>query len=123
MLLISRISIALALLVTVVGVAFPQAAQSAEATLEEDPQYRQALELYRQGKFLDALPLFEKLVEHRPSDIKVREGWAWCMFESAVANSDPEQRKQIRARARTIAVQPKNLPLRQVGGGCADWFS
>lgn len=93
----------------ILGTCWAQATQPSEETLKDDPEYRQALDFYRQGKFVDAMPLFEKLVTDHPSDPKVREGWAWCMFEYAVAIPDPEQRKKIRARARTIAVQAKDL--------------
>lgn len=110
MLRFSRSLGALLLLLSGILVAcWAQATQSAERTIEDDPEYRQAAELFRQGKFVDAMPLFEKLVTNHPSDPKVREGWAWCMFEYAVAIPDPEQRKKVRACARTIALQAKDL--------------
>ncbi len=86
-----------------------QSAQPAEKSAKDDPQRREAIELYDQGKFVDAMPLFEKLSADRPTDFGVREGWAWCMFQYAATLPDLEQRKKVRAHARTIAVQAKDL--------------
>ena len=86
-----------------------QNAQAPEATTKEDPGRRRAEELYSQGKFVDAMPLFEELASDHPSDFVVRERWAWCLFQYAGTLPDPQQRKSVRARARTIAVQAKGL--------------
>ncbi len=83
--------------------------QPPEKATKEDPARQHAEELYSQGKFVDAMPLFEALVTDHPSDMVVRERWAWCMFEYAGTLPDPQQRKSIRARARKIAVEAKNL--------------
>ncbi len=83
--------------------------QTPEKPTKEDPARQQAMELYRQGKFVDAMPLFEALAADHPSDVAVREGWAWCLFQYAGTLPDPQQRKKVRARARTIAVQAKDL--------------
>lgn len=105
-------SFAVALLIVIVPtacVAQNSQAQPTEKVTQEDPARQHAMELYSQGKFVAAMPLFEQLAADHPSDIVVRERWAWCMFEYAVAISDPEERKRVRARARTIAVRAKEL--------------
>jgi len=84
-------------------------AQATEAPKKDDPERRQAYELYDQGRFVDAMPLFEKLVADHPTDMAVREGWAWCMFQHAATLHDAEQRKNARVRARAIALQAKEL--------------
>jgi tetratricopeptide (TPR) repeat protein len=89
--------------------AVAQNAQTPETTAKEDPERRQALELYRQGKFVQAMPLFEALATSHPSDIKVHEGWAWCLMEYAVTLTDPELRKKARVHARAVALQAKKL--------------
>ncbi len=86
-----------------------QAAAAATQAAKDDPAYNQALDLYKQGKFVGAMPLFEKLVADHPSEYGVREGWAWCLFQYATTLPDLEQRKKVRARARTIAVEAKDL--------------
>jgi tetratricopeptide (TPR) repeat protein len=84
-------------------------AQTSGNAGDDDPDLRQATELYQQGKFVDAMPLFEKLAADHPSDYRVREGWAWCTTQYAVTLTDPAQRKKTRARARVIAIQAKDL--------------
>lgn len=83
--------------------------QTPEKTTKEDPARQHAMELYSQGKFVAAMPLFEALVADHPSDVVVREGWAWCLFQYAGTLPDPQQRKSVRARARKIAVEAKAL--------------
>jgi tetratricopeptide (TPR) repeat protein len=83
--------------------------QKPEKPTKEDPARQQAMQLFSQGKFVEAMPLFEALVADHPSDIAVRERWAWCVFEYAGTLPDPKQRKRVRARARSIAVEAKGL--------------
>jgi tetratricopeptide (TPR) repeat protein len=86
----------------------PQPPTTAKPT-KEDPARQHALELYSQGKFVDAMPLFEALVADYPSDVVVREAWAWCVFQYAGTLPDPQTRKNARARARKIAVDAQGL--------------
>jgi tetratricopeptide (TPR) repeat protein len=83
--------------------------QAPEKAVKEDPARQHAIELYSQGKFVDAMPLFEALAAEHPSDVVVREAWAWCVFQYAGTLPDPQQRKRVRVRARTIAVEAKGL--------------
>lgn len=84
-------------------------APATEKKLTDDPAYNQAVDLYKHGKFVDAMPLFERLAADHPSSPEVREGWAWSMFLYAATLTDLEQRKKARARARTIALQAQKL--------------
>jgi len=77
--------------------------------IENDPTDQRAEELYKQGKFVDALPLFEALSADYPSDVAVRERWAWCLFQYAGTLPEPEKRKSARARARKIAIEANKL--------------
>jgi len=86
-----------------------QSAQAARASAKDDPERQQAIELYQQGKYVDAMPLFEKLAAKYPSDPAMYEFWAWSMFEYSATLPDLDQRKRVRARARTIAVKAKDL--------------
>lgn len=88
----------------------PQATQTApEKPTKEDPARRHAMELYSQGKFVDAMPIFETLVADHPSDVVLRERWAWCLFGYAATLSDPQRSKSVRARARKEAIEAKAL--------------
>ena len=107
---LSRKLLLLLLLLSAVVAARPQqSSQPAQKTAKDDPAWSEAYELVNQGKFVDAMPLFEKLAADYPSDIVVREGWAWCVMEYAATLPDTGQRKKARVRAREIAQQAKQL--------------
>jgi len=86
-----------------------QAAPAPVKNATDDPAYSDAKEFYDQGKFVDAMPIFEKLAAAYPSDPAVREGWAWCLMEYSATLPEAEQRKKVRIRARTVALQAKQL--------------
>jgi tetratricopeptide (TPR) repeat protein len=71
----------------------------------EDPARREAFVLYDSGKYVDAMPLLERLVADHPGDTLAREHWAFSMVGYAATLSDPAERKKARARARALAVQ------------------
>ena len=74
-----------------------------------DPDREHAIELYKQGKFVQAMPLFEKLVADHPADASVRESFAYCILLHAGTLSDSELRKKARVRARNVALEAKAL--------------
>jgi hypothetical protein len=87
----------------------------AVAQLEQQPQQqddpdtlamrRKALDLYRQGKFVDAMPLLEKLSALHPSDYVVKEHWAYCVLQYSATLTDPDARKKARVQARTLGLE------------------
>lgn len=79
------------------------------ARTENDPDLQRALELYRAGKFVDAMPLYEKLAADHPSDAAIKEEWAYSVIEYAATLQDPELRRKARAKARSIALQAQQL--------------
>ena len=66
---------------------------------------KQALELYRQGKFVDAMPLLGQLSMASPNDFVLKEHWAYCILEYSKTQTDPEQRKASRVKARSLAIE------------------
>jgi tetratricopeptide (TPR) repeat protein len=66
---------------------------------------RKALDLYRQGKFVDAMPLLERLSVTHPSDYVLKEHWAYCILEYSATLKDPEARKKARIQARSLALE------------------
>ncbi len=70
---------------------------------------KQALELYRQGKFVDAMPLLGQLSTANPNDFVLKEHWAYCILEYSKTQTDPEQRKASRIKARELAIEAKKL--------------
>jgi tetratricopeptide (TPR) repeat protein len=76
---------------------------------QDDTARRQAEEFYQQGKFVAAMPLFEKLSADHPSDVVMKERWAWCLMQYSGTLPDIEQRKKTRVQARAIGLQAKEL--------------
>jgi tetratricopeptide (TPR) repeat protein len=84
-------------------------ASAAQAPAKDDPERQHALELYRSGKFVEAMPLLEKCAADHPSDVVIKEAWAYSVVEYAATLSDPELRKKARVRGRAIALEAKQL--------------
>lgn len=70
---------------------------------------KQALELYRQGKFVDAMPLLGQLSMASPNDFVLKDHWAYCILEYSKTQTDPEQRKASRVKARSLAIEAQKL--------------
>lgn len=84
-------------------------ATPAQTKPNDDRARQQAFELYHSGKFVEAMPLLEKLAVDYPDDGAVKESWAFSVMAYAATLSDPELRKKARVRARGIALQAKGL--------------
>ncbi|HEV7376171.1 MAG TPA: tetratricopeptide repeat protein [Pyrinomonadaceae bacterium] len=80
-----------------------QGGDSYEATRER------ASRLLDEGKFTDALPIFEKLSKERPTDAVVMFGLGFTMLAKANTDKDAEARKQGRIQARVALARAKEL--------------
>jgi tetratricopeptide (TPR) repeat protein len=76
-------------------------------TQADDPARHGAFVLYDSGKYVDAMPLLEKIVAGNPADTVAKEHWAFSMVCYAATLQDPVERKRVRVRARSLAVQLK----------------
>jgi tetratricopeptide (TPR) repeat protein len=99
---------ALALLLISLAAPAPASAQSLS---QNDPDRRTAFDLFQDQKFVDALPLLEKLAAKHPDDGPVLGRYGIALFVTAQSVTDPEQRKQKLARARAALVRGKELGL------------
>jgi tetratricopeptide (TPR) repeat protein len=86
-------------------------AQSAQAQSKphDDPELQHALDLYRAGKFVEAMPLFEKLSADHTSDAALKEEWAYSILEYSATLTDPQLRRKARIRGRGVALEAKQL--------------
>jgi tetratricopeptide (TPR) repeat protein len=84
-------------------------AQTAEKPAPDDPERQHAQELYDRGNFVAAMPLFEKLSAEHPTDNLLKGRWAWCIFGYSATLTDIELQKKARVRARTVALQAKEM--------------
>jgi tetratricopeptide (TPR) repeat protein len=97
----------LAFLVTACSLALAQAQST------DDPETaalrKQALQLYRESKFVDAMPLLEKLSNINPSDFVVKEHWAYCILEYSKTITNTQGHKAARRQARALGLEAKKL--------------
>jgi tetratricopeptide (TPR) repeat protein len=87
----------------------PAGTAPGQAPAKADPQREHALELYRSGKFVEAMPLLETFAADHPTDAVIKEAWSYSVMAYAATLPDPELRKKARVRARSIAVQAQEL--------------
>jgi len=79
------------------------------AQSQNDAERQRAFQLYKEAKYTQALPLFEKLATSYPDDPAVIEIYGMLMLSEAISIKDPAARKQARARAREILVRAEKL--------------
>jgi tetratricopeptide (TPR) repeat protein len=90
------------------SVPFVHAARAQES--ETAGQFRKdAIELYKQNRFEEALPLLEQLTLTHPKDAALQEALGACLLSHAVGLPDPEARRQTRLRARQAFLRAKDL--------------
>ena len=68
-----------------------------------------ALDLYHDGKCIEAMPLLEKLVDKNSQDFVVKEHWAYCILQYSATLSDPTERQRQRIHARELGLQAQKL--------------
>jgi tetratricopeptide (TPR) repeat protein len=76
---------------------------------QDDEERRRGFQLYKEGKYTDALPVFEKLADKHQNDREVIETFGFLVFTQTAYLKDPAARKQARLRAREILLKAKQL--------------
>ena len=79
------------------------------AAAQDDPERQRAFQLYRDAKYVDALPLFEQLALKYPDDPDVIENLGMLVFTQSAYLKTPEERKTARKRGRALLVQAQKL--------------
>jgi len=72
-------------------------------------QLKDALDLHARGQDLDALPLFQHLDEIKPNDPVVKAHVGLALIALSVTKTDPQERAQIRVRARKYLLDAQGL--------------
>ncbi len=75
----------------------------------QDDERRRAFQLYKDVKYTEALPLFEKLAAAHPDDRDVIEALGLMTASQTAYLKDPEARKQARVRARELLLRAQSL--------------
>src|SRR5437867_9645179 len=70
-----------------------------------DERKKQAVELFHQGKYLEALPILDKLHEENPKDPQGFESLSFATLAHSVTLSDAAGRKEDRIKARKLALE------------------
>ena len=82
---------------------------TATAQTQNDPDRQKAFQLYKDAKFTEALPLFEKLAAAHPDDREIAELHAILFATQAVYLKDPAARKQARVRGRELLLHAQKV--------------
>ncbi len=75
----------------------------------QDDERSRAFQLYKDAKYIEALPLFEKLAVASPNDRDVIEALGLMTAMQAAYLKDPDARKQARVRGREILLRAQSL--------------
>ena len=76
---------------------------------QDDEERRRAFQLFKEAKYTEALPVFEKLAATHPNDAAVIETYGLLVLSQAAYLKDPAARKQTRARGRELLVRAEKL--------------
>lgn len=94
----------------VAALAFITAAPARAASRQDDgAEHGRAVELIRQGNFVAALPLLEKLAAADPSDGQLSFLLGYAVLGQAKTLKDAEARKAARLRARALMLKAREL--------------
>ena len=92
-----------------VGILVLLLASFATAIAQNDPDRERAFQLYRDAKYVEALPLFEQLALKYPEDRAVIENLGMLVFTQSAYLKTPDERKAARKRGRALLVQAQKL--------------
>src|SRR5215218_9557968 len=79
------------------------------AAQQDDAERQRAFQLYRDAKYVEALPLFEQLALKYPEDQAIIENLGLLVFTQSAYLKTPEERKTARKRGRALLVQAQKL--------------
>ena len=75
----------------------------------DDPDRKQAIELYRQHKLPEAAEMWEKVIAKYPRDAGAHEGLGASLLSRAATQTDPAKKTADRLRARAVLLRAKEL--------------
>lgn len=81
----------------------------ATVAAQDDAERQRAFTLFKEGNYVAALPLFEKLAARYPADAEVVETYGLVVVGQASSLKDATARKEARKRAREILLQAQKL--------------
>ena len=79
------------------------------AAAQDDSERQRAFQLFKDAKYVEALPLFEQVALKYPEDPAVIENLGMLVFTQSAYLTNPEERKKARKRGRALLVQAQKL--------------
>src|SRR4030095_12659673 len=76
---------------------------------QDDEDRRRAFQLYKDAKYVEALPVFEKLAAVRPNDPEVIETYGLLVIMQTSFLKDAAARRQARVKGRELLLRAKQL--------------
>lgn len=101
----SKLCVAVFLLLVCLG----STVAAAAPRTQDDAERKRAFQLFKDGKYVDALPLFEKLASTAPDDSQVIETLGFLVFTQSGFLKDPEALKQARLRGRGLLARAQKM--------------
>lgn len=86
-----------------------EAIKASQKLREIDIVYADAMRLFERHRYLDALPMLEKLAAKYPSDLVALERLGVCLIVTDNTLTDADQRKKQRARGRQLLARARDL--------------
>ena len=84
-------------------------ALSTAVNAQNNDERRRAFQLYEDAKYIEALPLFEKLAVANPNDREVIKTFGLLVLSQTAYLKDPAARKQARVRGRELLLKAQQL--------------
>ena len=97
------------ILILLLLASFTTATAQGQLLPEKDLDRQRAFQLYRSGKYPEALSYFEQLALKYPDDPAVIETLGMLVFTQSSYLKTPEERKKARKRGRALLVQAQKL--------------
>src|SRR4030095_11974363 len=94
--------------ILLLSLVFAQSSAKQPSNLD-DPQRREAMELFDNLKMAEAMPWLEQMSAKYPDDVVIKERWAFATLSYAATLTDTELRKKARIRGRKIALDAQKL--------------
>jgi hypothetical protein len=82
---------------------------AAFASAADHPDRARALDLAREYRYLDALPLLEQLAAAMPDDVETLEAYGMALLVQAATLDSDEARRQTRLRGRAALLRARDL--------------
>src|SRR5258705_1338156 len=76
---------------------------------DDGGERKRAFQLYREARYVDALPIFEKLASANPWDREVIEIFGFLILGQVIETKDALTRKQARQRGRELLVRAQQM--------------